>query len=111
MESPGKDLLKLLVERDPASPQFRDGVRAVLHPSPLPGNAEYLWQDVFVEQPLPWGRFLQSVVLHGATLALIWMASLSWIRQQKILDRARLTGRRWSPIRRKNTYRPSTRAQ
>jgi TonB family protein len=88
MESPGKDLLKLLVERDPASPEFRDGVRAALRPSPLPGHAEYLWQDVFVEQPLPWGRFMQSVLLHGAALALIWTVSLSWIRQQKILDRA-----------------------
>ena len=88
MESPGKDLLKLLVERDPASAEFRDGVRAVLHPSPLPGNAEYLWQDVFVERPLPWGRFLQSVLLHTAAVALIWMVSLSWIKQQKILDRA-----------------------
>lgn len=88
MESPGKDLLKLLVEHDPASPEFRDGVRTVLHPSPLPSNAEYLWQDVFVEQPLPWGRFLQSVLLHATAVALIWMVSLSWIRQQKILDRA-----------------------
>jgi TonB family protein len=88
MESLGKDLLKLLVERDPASPEFRDGVRAVLHSSQLPGNGEYLWQDVFVEQPLPWGRFVQSVLLHTAAVALIWMVSLSWIRQQKILDRA-----------------------
>lgn len=88
MESPGKDLLKLLVDRDPANPQFRDGARAVLHPSPLPGNAEYLWQDVFVERPLPWGRFLQSVLLHTAAVAMIWMVSLSWIKQQKILDRA-----------------------
>jgi TonB family protein len=88
MESPGKDLLRLLVERDPASPEFRDGVRAVLHPSPLPGNAEYLWGDVFVQQPLPWGRFLQSVLLHAAAVVLIWSVSLSWMRQQKILDRA-----------------------
>lgn len=88
MESPGKDLLKLLVERDPASPEFRSGVRAVLHPSEMPANLEMdLWRDVFVQQKLPWGRFLQSVVLHAAALALIWTVSLSWIRQQKILDR------------------------
>jgi TonB family protein len=52
-------------------------------------NQEFdLWRDVFVQQKLPWGRFLQSALLHGAAVALIWMVSISWIRQQKILDRA-----------------------
>lgn len=95
MESPGKDLLRLLVERDPASPEFRSGVRAALHPelrpTELPGSEEGefdLWRDVFVQQKLPWGRFLQSALLHTAAVALIWTISLSWIRQQKILDRA-----------------------
>ena len=97
MESPGKDLLRLLVERDPASPEFRSGVRAALHPAPrpallpteLPGDSEFdLWRDVFVQQKLPWGRFLQSALLHTAAAALIWTISLSWIRQQKILDHA-----------------------
>ena len=99
MESPGKDLLRLLVERDPASPEFRSGVRAALHPAPhaafrpteLPGGEEVefdLWRDVFVQQKLPWGRFLQSALLHTAAVALIWTISLSWIRQQKILDHA-----------------------
>jgi TonB family protein len=50
-------------------------------------NVEFdLWRDVFVQQKLPWGRFLQSALLHGAAVALIWTISLSWIRQQKILD-------------------------
>jgi len=99
LESPGKDLLRLLVERDPASPEFRSGVRAALHPAPhaafrpteLPGGEEVefdLWRDVFVQQKLPWGRFLQSALLHTAAVALIWTISLSWIRQQKILDHA-----------------------
>src|SRR5258708_10560132 len=101
MESPGKDLLRLLVERDPASPEFRSGVRAALHPAPhpalhpalrsteLPGDGEFdLWRDVFVQQKLPWGRFLQSALLHTAAVALIWTISLAWIRQQKILDHA-----------------------
>ena len=99
MESPGKDLLRLLVERDPASPEFRIGVRAALHPAPrpalrpteLPGAEEVefdLWRDVFVQQKLPWGRFLQSALLHTAAVALVWTISLSWIRQQKILDHA-----------------------
>src|ERR1700681_3811353 len=99
MESPGKDLLRLLVERDPASPEFRSGVRAALHPAPrpalrpteLPGAEEDefdLWRDVFVQEKLPLGRFLQSALLHTAAVALIWTISLSWIRQQKILDHA-----------------------
>src|ERR1700716_1547636 len=99
MESPGRDLLRLLVERDPASPEFRSGVRAALHPAHraallptgLPSGEEDefdLWRDVFVQQRLPWGRFLQSALLHTAAVALIWTISLSWIRQQKILDHA-----------------------
>ncbi len=87
MESPGKNLLRLLVERDPASPEFRSGVRAVLHPTDLPGDDEFdLWRDVFVQQKLPLGRFLQSALLHAAAVALLWTITLSWIRQQKILD-------------------------
>jgi len=93
MESPEKNLLRLLVERDPASPEFRSGVRAALSPSELPaelaGDGEFdLWRDVFVQQKLPWGRFLQSALLHAAAVALMWTITLSWIRQQKILDRA-----------------------
>src|SRR5258708_14581403 len=92
MESPGKNLLRLLVEQDPASPEFRNEVRAALHsaprPSELPGDDGFgMWRDVFVKQKLPWGRFLQSALLHTAAVALIWTLSLSWIRQQKILDR------------------------
>jgi hypothetical protein len=99
MDSPGKKLLKLLVERDPASPEFRSEVRAALHPeiSPalhpeidpanLSGDREFdLWRDVFVRQELPWGRFLQSALLHTTAVALIWTISLAWIRQQKILE-------------------------
>lgn len=96
MEFPGRNLLRLLVDHDPASPEFRDGVRAALqpddrylsdqHPGDLPPGAEFNLGDVFVSQPLPWGRFVQSALLHGTAIALIWTISLSWIRQQKILD-------------------------
>jgi TonB family protein len=90
--------LKALVERDPASPEFREEVRDALHSSETSaphgvagGDASSqeadLWHDVFVHQPLPWGRFLQSAVLHTAALGLIWTVSIAWLRQQKILDR------------------------
>ena len=104
MESPGKNLLKFLVEHDPASPEFRNEVRAALFPEPgrtrhtcptvVSGSAarnvchsnEFdLWRDVFVQQKLPWGRFLQSTLLHATAVTLIWTISFAWIRQQKIL--------------------------
>jgi protein TonB len=92
MESTGKSLLKLFVERDPASPEFRSGVQTILglqEPAELPTAAELdLWRDVFVQQKLPWGRFLQSVLLHAAAIALLYTISLAWIRQRQILDRA-----------------------
>jgi TonB family protein len=105
MDSPwekGKKLLKVLVERDPASADFRSAVRAALRPDSPEGSSDKpaqksadnptqpgevsLWHDVFVEQELPWSRFLQSAALHTAALLLIWAISLVWIRQQKILD-------------------------
>jgi TonB family protein len=96
MGSPGKKLLKLLVERDPASPEFPGEVRAALRsvpdpapgPADLPGGHEFdMWRDVFVQQKLPWRRFLQSALLHTAAGALIWTVSLVLIRQQKIMER------------------------
>jgi TonB family protein len=60
----------------------------MLRPVALAGDRSDLWRDVFVEQELPWGRFVQSALLHSIALGLIWMLSLSWMRQQKILDRA-----------------------
>ena len=93
MESTGKGLLKLLVEHDPASPEFRSGVQSVLAlqepAAELPSGREFdLWRDVFVQQKLPWGRFVQSALLHAATAALLYTISVAWIRQQHILDPA-----------------------
>ncbi len=48
-------------------------------------NDSDLWHDVFVYQPLPWSRFLQSAVLHTRAFGLIWGLSISVLRQQKIL--------------------------
>jgi TonB family protein len=101
MDSSGRKVLKLLVDQDPASPQFRSGVRDALHPSEapsahpstahrrtsdLPGDSQFDLRGVFVQQKLPWGRFVQSALLHGLAAGLIWMVSISWMRQQKILS-------------------------
>ncbi|MFI5102021.1 MAG: energy transducer TonB [Terriglobales bacterium] len=82
-----------MLERDPASPEFRTGVRAALRPAlgpaQPPSDEEFdLWHDVFVQQRLPWGRFVQSALLHGTAVALLWTVSLSWLRQQNILAHA-----------------------
>ncbi len=93
MESPGQKLLRRLVEWELASREFRGKVLAALRqtlgPADLPSSEQIgLWQDVFVQQKLPWGRFLQSAFLHTAALALVWTISLAWIRQQRILNPA-----------------------
>ncbi len=93
MESPETRLLRLLVASNPASPEYKNEVRAalrqVLRRAEFPGGEEfYPWHDVFVQQKLPWGRFLQSALLHAAAVALIYTISLAWIRQQRILDPA-----------------------
>src|SRR5712675_193319 len=43
-----------------------------------------IWSDVFVRRGAPWGRFLQSVVLHSGALAMLWMLSPAWLDQQNI---------------------------
>ena len=52
------------------------------------GDEFDLWKDVFVHQPLPWARLLQSAVLHATAVVLIWGLSLAWLRQQKIFGPA-----------------------
>lgn len=94
MGSRGRNLLSLLVDHDPASPEFRNRVRANVYstkrPTQLPGDAQFDLRGVFVQQKLPWGRFLESALLHGIAVALIWNMSFAWMRQQKILSRAEL---------------------
>lgn len=88
MEIPGGKIVKLLVEHDPASAEFRDGVRETLraHSMARARMREFdMWKDVFVEQRLPWERFLESALVHTCALVLIWTLSIVWLRQQKIL--------------------------
>ena len=90
MGIPARKITRLLIDHDPASPEFREGVRDSLRPQlaavPNPSKDLDLFHDVFVQRPLPWGRFLQSAILHTAAVALIWAVSLAWLRQQRLLD-------------------------
>ena len=89
MESPRETPLKLFVELEPRTLAFWSSVRAALHPVGLSDTADLgLWHDVFVGQNLPWRRFFHSAVLHAGGIALIWMLSLAWIRQQGLLPRS-----------------------
>jgi protein TonB len=85
MESPDRDDLKLLVELEPRYRAFWSSVSAALRLVRRSQASDAgLWRDVFVRRGLPWGRFLESAVLHAGAFALIWMVSLASFRQQSI---------------------------
>lgn len=89
METPRGTSPKFLIELEPRGRAFWSSVGAALWPVRRPRETEIgLWRDVFVRQRIPWGKFLQSAVLHVAAVALIWALSLAWLRQQNILARA-----------------------
>ena len=78
--------LNLLVELEPRRRAFWSSVAAALRPvRPVQPHELGLWRDVFVRQGMPWGRFVQSVILHSGAVALIWMLSYTWLRQQSIV--------------------------
>jgi TonB family protein len=71
-----------------SKPALRPGLQPALPQPPLPVGEFDLWRDVFVQQKLPWRRFLQSAFLHLAAGGLIWAVSLSWVQEQQVLARA-----------------------
>jgi TonB family protein len=88
METPHQHAPRLLVELEPRGSAFWSSVRASLHPVRWSSEDEYeLWRDVFVRHPVPWGRFFQSAILHSGALAMCWMISAAWLRQQSVLSR------------------------
>src|SRR5258706_5573454 len=80
-----RNSLKFLVELEPRGRDFWSTVGVALRPVRLSHEDIGLWRDVFVRQELPWRRFFQSVILHSGALALIWMTSLAWLRQQSVV--------------------------
>jgi TonB family protein len=85
METPNRNPLQLLVELEPRGRAFWSSVAAAFRPvRPIRESELGLWRDVFVRRGMPWGRFLQSVVLHSGAFALIWMLSPAWLNQQDV---------------------------
>jgi len=80
-----RNSLKFLVELEPRGRDFWSTVGVALRPVRPSHEDIGLWRDVFVRQELPWRRFFQSVILHSGALALIWMTSLAWLRQQSVV--------------------------
>jgi len=90
MEVPARKFVKLLAEVDPASPEFREGVREAMRRSVEVRVPDLdLWKDVFVQQKAPWDCFVESMLIHACALVLVWTLSIAWLRQQRILAPAR----------------------
>lgn len=86
METPQGKPINFLVELEPRGRAFWSTLGAALRPVALPHDDELgSWRNVLIRQGMPWGRFLESVVLHAGAVALIWMLSQAWLRQQNIL--------------------------
>ena len=84
-ETPKRNSLQLLIELEPRRRAFWSSVAAALRPVRTVTESELgLWRDVFVRRGMPWGRFLQSAVLHSGAFALIWMLSPAWLNQEAI---------------------------
>jgi hypothetical protein len=84
--------LTLLLELEPAHRIFfRNLTDAVFRRSPpsFPTTTKpaRFWKDVFVPTGLPWGSFVESMLLHLAVLSVAWTISQSWVRQEQIRQR------------------------
>ncbi len=81
-----KGNLKLLLELESRRREFWSSVAVALRPvRPVQESELGLWRDVFVRQTMPWGRFVQSVILHSGALAFLWIVSMSWLHQQSVV--------------------------
>lgn len=88
MGIPAKKLAELSLQ-EPAVPSSRpspDAGPRLAPVSQIAGADLDLWKDVFVQQPVPWGRLFLSAILHTLAFVAIWGLSLAWLRQQKLIS-------------------------
>ena len=81
--------LRLLLELEPAPRVFFRNLadlilRRPLPPDPVKSKPGRFWTDVFVPTGLPWGSFIESMLLHLALISVVATVGQSWVRQEQI---------------------------
>jgi hypothetical protein len=81
--------LRLLLELEPAPQVFFRNLtdlilRRPLPPDPAKSKPGRFWTDVFVPTGLPWGSFIESMLLHLALISVVATVGQSWVRQEQI---------------------------
>jgi len=81
--------LRLLLELEPAPRVFFRNLadlilRRPLPPDPAKSKPGRYWTDVFVPTGLPWGSFIESLLLHLALISVVATVGQSWVRQEQI---------------------------
>jgi hypothetical protein len=81
--------LRLLLELEPAPRVFFRNLADLVLRRPLPPNPGTskpgrFWTDVFVPTGLPWGSFIESMLLHLALISVVATVGQSWVRQEQI---------------------------
>lgn len=84
----------LLVTLDPRFRAFLSNVVVWLGPQqapdPVSSEAGLLWPDVFVKPHIPWGRFVESAILHTAAVFVLWTSAQLWPEPTRIIAPAPL---------------------
>ena len=99
--------LKLLHEWEPAYKVFFRNLVDTLtfRPLPTPATAwptEALWRDVFIESPIAWRSFMESMMWHVVTALAVWVLS-GWGPRKPTFPTAQQRAARESHI----TYYPA----
>jgi len=80
----------LVLTLEPWHEVFFDNLRDHLRPRRQPAlrlstPLAPFWTDVFVTSHLPWGRFVQSVVLQTALVGLLWGGTRLWPERPRVI--------------------------
>ena len=59
-------------------------LRRPLPPDPARSKPGRFWTDVFVPTGLPWGSFIESILLHLALISVVATVGQSWVRQEQV---------------------------